>query len=104
MKDAILMAVSQKVQNTPKPIVLVGLSPHVIQALYSSTKRSVQLLTQLPMLTMSFAGMGCLAKLANVAPWNRYVIRSPHPCDGCHSKAMVVQLDSESLADVGHIL
>ncbi len=100
MKDAMLTAVSQKERNAAKSMSLVGLLPCMIQALYSSAKRPVQWMTQMPMSTMSLSGMGCLARLAYVAPWNRHATRSSKPCEGCHSKAMSVRLASRSSADV----
>ncbi len=100
MKVTMLTAVSQKVWNAAKSIVLVGLSPHLIQALYSSAKRPVHWMTRIPMPTMSSLGMGCLARMVNFAPWNRHATRSLNPFDRCHSKAMAVQLASQSSADV----
>ncbi len=52
------------------------------------------------MLTISLLGMGCLARLANIAPRNRCATRSSNPCEGCHSKAMAVQLTLQSSANV----
>jgi hypothetical protein len=49
---------------------------------------------------MSSSGMGCLERLANVALWNRCLTRTSNPCEGCHSKAMAVELASWSSADV----
>ncbi len=94
------MVVSQKERNAAKSMSLVGLSPRVIQALYSSAKRPVQWMKQMLMSTMSSLGMGCLTRLVNVAPWNRHATRSLNPCEGCHSKAMVVRLALRSSADV----
>jgi hypothetical protein len=68
--------------------------------LYSSTKKPVQWMMQILMSMMSSLGMGCLARLANVAPWNRSLTRSSNPCDECHFKAMSVQLALQLLADV----
>jgi hypothetical protein len=63
VKDAMLMAASQKLRNVAKSIVFIGLLPRVIQALYSSAKRPMRWMTQIPILTMSLSGMGCLARL-----------------------------------------
>ncbi len=100
VKDAMLTEVSQKERNEAKSMSLDGLSPHVIQALYSSTKRPVRWMTRMPMSFMSSLGMGCLVMLANVAPQNRHATRSLNPGEGCHSKAMAVQLASRLSADV----
>ncbi len=100
MKDTMLTAVSQKVRNAAMSMLFVGLLLRVIQAFYSSAKRLVWWMTQILMSTMSLLGMGCLPRLANVAPWNRCATRSLNPCEGCHSKAMAVQLASQSSADV----
>jgi hypothetical protein len=104
VKDAMLTAVSQKERNATKSMLLVGLLPHMIQALYSSTKRPVQWMTQMPMSIMSSLGMGCLARLADVAPLNRPATRSLNPCEGCHSKALAVQLASRFATNQANIL
>ncbi len=83
VKDAMLTAVSQEAWNVAKSIVLVGLLLHIVQALYSSTKRPMQKMTQIPMSTI-IVGDGMLG----------------NPCDGCHSKVMVVRLALQLSADV----
>ncbi len=45
-------------------------------------------------------GDGMLGNVGECFSTKQDVTRSSNPCDGCHSKAMVVQLDSQSSADV----
>jgi hypothetical protein len=66
----------------------------------SSAKKPVQWMTEILMSRMSLLGMGCLARLANIASRKRHATSSLNPCKGCHSKAMAVQLDSQLSEDM----